>query len=178
MALLLRKHVLEDLLPYVCTFPNCSLSGHPFDTRTAWWMHEMQNHRIEYFCNSHSHQAYANFGEFQVHMQNIHDMSHDQTTALVDLFKQPSISKEPRCNLCGKPSMGLKAHISRHLQDLALFAIPRSDYITDDGDERIENETDRAQHISSDTTKSEVRTGPRREVVHSCYLITQQHPLL
>ena len=89
-------------------------------------------------------------------MQNHHDMSHDQTTALVDLFKQPSISKEPKCNLCGKPSLGLKAHVSRHLQDLALFAIPRSDYITDDGDERIENETNRAERIESNTIKSEV----------------------
>ena len=40
-----RKHVLEDLQPYVCTFEDCKESDKAFDTQRAFIQHEIKEHR-------------------------------------------------------------------------------------------------------------------------------------
>jgi hypothetical protein len=58
-------------------------------------------------------------------------VDHDQTfeevqfASLKDVFRRPSKSTEGVCNLCKRPSKNLKNHVSRHLQQIALFSLPR-----------------------------------------------------
>ena len=40
-----RKHVLEDLQPYICTFEDCKESDKAFDTQRAFIQHEIKKHR-------------------------------------------------------------------------------------------------------------------------------------
>ena len=44
-----------------------------------------------------------------------------------DMFRQPSKAVSGKCNLCMKDSKRLKSHISYHLEEMALFALPRLD---------------------------------------------------
>lgn len=132
-----RKHVLGDLQPYVCTFSPCTLSGHLFDNRDAWFRHETQNHRIEFYCNTAGHQAFTHSDQdkFESHLVKDHGMQSSQSSAIIDMFKRPVPSMSGICNLCFRPAKNLKLHISRHLYQVAVFAIPRPEFMADDEDE-------------------------------------------
>jgi hypothetical protein len=53
------------------------------------------------------------------------DFTLEQRLLLKDMFQQPSRVNEGQCNLCMRHSSKLKSHVSRHLQQMALFALPR-----------------------------------------------------
>lgn len=117
--------------PHVCTFPGCAWSEQFFETRKSWFEHEMACHRQEFFCNNEKHQSYSQLGSFEAHMLRDHGYAEDQTRMMMDLFSRPSRAQQVDCNLCGRTTAHPRSHISRHLQHLALFAIPRADYDND-----------------------------------------------
>jgi hypothetical protein len=123
-----RNHVFEDLPPYVCTYPNCELHDYLFDSKDEWYKHEAQRHRVKWFCNTDYHLEYDKQEDFVKHMQTDHNTTFDegQFTPIQDMFRQPSRSNEGTCNLCMLYSKKLKSHVSRHLQQIALFALPRA----------------------------------------------------
>jgi len=119
--------VFEDLQPYVCTYPDCDLSDHFFKSRDEWYKHEMQRHRVKWFCNIEGHSEYENQSDFSAHMKRCHDTAFDlrQRFLMKDMFQRPSRAVEGQCNLCLRHSTKLRSHVSRHLQQMALFALPR-----------------------------------------------------
>jgi hypothetical protein len=122
-----RKHVLGDLRPYVCTYPDCDLLEHFFDNREEWYKHETQQHRVKWFCNILGHPQYSERTDFLTHMSRDHDTTFkdSQLTLLPSMFQCPSRSQDGICNLCTRSCTKLKSHVSRHLQQIALFALPR-----------------------------------------------------
>lgn len=122
-----RKHVFEDLQPYVCTYPDCELFDHFFESRDEWYKHEAQRHRVKWFCNTENHLEYETQVDFLTHMKHHHGTNFDlgQLSLLKDMFRQPSRAIEGQCNLCMRHSAKLRSHVSRHLQQIALFALPR-----------------------------------------------------
>ncbi|KAF2638390.1 hypothetical protein P280DRAFT_509120 [Massarina eburnea CBS 473.64] len=129
-----KRHVLSDLRPYVCTFTDCELSSHFFTDRDTWYAHETQDHRTELHCNTSEHRPFKDRNSFLEHMEAVHgtrlDLNHAK--ALHGMFQRPTRSIEGTCNLCMRHTKKLKLHVSRHLEQLALFAIPRTDYVADD----------------------------------------------
>jgi len=123
----LRKHVLDDLRPYVCTYADCNLFDHFFENRDQWYKHEASHHRVKWFCNTVNHPEFEAQSDFLNHMKNHHesDFSLGQRSLLNDMFRYPSRSDEGECNLCLRLSSNLRSHVSRHLQQIALFALPR-----------------------------------------------------
>jgi len=122
-----RKHILRDLQPYACTYPNCDLSEHFFDSRKEWYKHEIQQHRVEWFCNIDSHPQFAEQSDFLAHMESAHDTTFktSQLSLLPSMFQCPSRSLEGNCNFCMQPSAKLKSHVSHHLEELALFSLSK-----------------------------------------------------
>lgn len=43
-----KLHVFRDLLPYICTIPNCKEEFRQFPSRDAWFEHELQEHHSVY----------------------------------------------------------------------------------------------------------------------------------
>ncbi|KAH6852586.1 hypothetical protein B0T12DRAFT_485051 [Alternaria alternata] len=126
-----RKHVLSDLQPYICTYPDCELHDHFFENENDWFHHESHTHRVEWFCNTASHESFVDMQEFLDHMHTIHSEPLDQAQ-LLSLhrgFQRPSNAHSGTCTLCGKHASRLKSHLARHLEQLALFAIPQTDYM-------------------------------------------------
>lgn len=41
-----RKHVMRDLQPYVCTFPNCDLAHETFPSLNQYLVHEIRTHEL------------------------------------------------------------------------------------------------------------------------------------
>lgn len=126
-----RKHVLSDLQPYICTYPDCQLNDYFFENKDDWFHHESHTHRVEWFCNTASHKSFVDIPEFLDHMHTIHSEPLDKVQ-LLNIhhgFQRPSNAHSGICTLCGKHASRLKSHLARHLEQIALFAIPQTDYM-------------------------------------------------
>ncbi|KAF2821596.1 hypothetical protein CC86DRAFT_458774 [Ophiobolus disseminans] len=137
-----KKHVLSDLQPYVCTFPDCSLHEHIFETQSEWFCHEAQFHRLTWSCNTAGHETFNETSNFLHHMRSAHQncIRAEQLPALKHVFQRATSSPTGDCMLCGKASTCLRSHVSRHLKQLALFAIPQSHYIASSDAENVDSE--------------------------------------
>jgi hypothetical protein len=111
----------------------CSLHEHLFESREDWWQHETRSHRHEWFCNTGNHPTFQQASDFVTHMKDHHlqVIQDSQLAALQHIFHHPKLSLQGVCNLCGSSTTKLKSHIAKHLQQLALFAIPQTDYMDD-----------------------------------------------
>jgi hypothetical protein len=98
-----------------------------FEDRDQWYQHETQKHQIEWFCNSQGHQRFNDKTEFIQHMEVIHNITLDtsKTPLVLEIFAYPMRGPSGDCHLCKRPARNLKSHLSRHLQQLALFALPK-----------------------------------------------------
>jgi hypothetical protein len=117
------------------------LFDHLFKSRDQWNEHEA-GHRTEFCCNAEAHQPFENQDLFLSHMREEHGMTStsSQDHTVLDMFRRPS--KEGKvsgvCCLCGQTARRLKKHLSRHLEQIALFALPRNTEL-DDKDSNIES---------------------------------------
>lgn len=83
------RHIFNDLMPYLCIFPECSTPHKLYESRREWFGHLQEQHSVQ-----------------------------DGPDTKMD------------CPLCLASIPGgkqLERHIGRHLEELALFALPRSD---------------------------------------------------
>ncbi|KAK6351999.1 hypothetical protein TWF718_005148 [Orbilia javanica] len=123
-----RAHVLHDLQPYVCTYPNCDLGDFLFESRDQWFQHELAEHRVSWFCNIKGHDHFNNKGEFRRHMvaEHSNEFKVNEIDPLVasKLFSIPANATEPGlCTLCMNEVADPEAHVGGHLEILALSAI-------------------------------------------------------
>ncbi|KAI9772127.1 MAG: hypothetical protein M1840_001416 [Geoglossum simile] len=141
-----KKYVFEDLQPYVCTHPHCELFDHFFKSQDEWYKHEVQRHRVKWFCNTENHPEYRAGPDFLTHMRRRHDTNFDlsQLSLLKDMFLQPLRAVEGQCNLCMRHSIKLMNHVSRHLQQIALFALARANETS--GSQNAELNTQFSRH--------------------------------
>ncbi|KAI5805712.1 hypothetical protein EDC01DRAFT_725289 [Geopyxis carbonaria] len=142
-----KKHVLQDLQPYVCTFKDCELHEHLFEDLDQWNRHERQYHRVEWFCNTENHRPFTDESDFVKHMGDAHAIlctNSNQQKTLLKMFQQSSEpSKEETCNFCEESTTNLKRHVARHLEQISLFALPRSnDSEADEGEKDLDAEID------------------------------------
>lgn len=144
---------MRDLKPYVCTSEDCDMKLFP--DRHTWFTHELQNHWVEWDCCFCTHSPYRTRERFVKHVQAVHDgkFADDQLPALVKVCQKPVDKLSPAaCPFCDVWEAKLREinqhmsvdetivvtpqqfrhHIGRHMEQLALFAIPRG--YREDGD--------------------------------------------
>lgn len=141
-----RKHVLSDLKPYVCLYEGCELKLFP--DRHTWFSHELKDHRREWNCHFCFRQPFTSKDKYRDHLANRHPNAYieDQLPALFEM-SQRGIVKVPasECPFCEDWEQRLRAinphipsseilvvtpsqfqhHVGEHMEQLALFAIPR-----------------------------------------------------
>ena len=140
-----RKHIFQDLKPYVCTFEECDLKL--FADRSTWFSHELQVHRIEWCCPFCTHSALQSLEFFKDHLQNRHAQKfiEEQLPALGATCQQSVDRISPQaCPFCDEWFVKLRDanpdiagetlvvtpaqfqhHVGSHMEQLALFALPR-----------------------------------------------------
>ena len=153
-----RKHVFDDLQPYVCTYAGCGLEDHYFANKNQWFQHEIQEHRLAWHCNNDGHAEHNSQDDFVRHMLHEHQASFspEEAVRMSSMFKRPSRSSEGTCNLCFRFSRNLKSHVARHLQRIALFALPRPNEVaTSNSDRAQESHMDKSTHGIDSTSVSE-----------------------
>ncbi|KAK0742159.1 hypothetical protein B0T21DRAFT_306590 [Apiosordaria backusii] len=129
-----RRHVFDDLQPYICTFRGCS-SG-LFSTRHEWFNHELELHRTQWNCHLCSSKLHSRDLLFQ-HLENKHQrpISHYQISNILALARPVREFPAGSCPFCDnwmstgdikEDSLAFCKHLGRHLQQLALDAVPLS----------------------------------------------------
>lgn len=123
----------------MCTFPDCTKPDRLFGTRQDWYDHEVEFHRREWFCNS-CVEVFRTRSQLREHLWVAHPniVTGAQPLAIdrvVDRCER-AIDSVQACPLCvGEyTSQRLRGHLARHMQQLALFALPRMDGLDEDGE--------------------------------------------
>ncbi|KAM3075257.1 hypothetical protein ACMFMG_007299 [Clarireedia jacksonii] len=164
-----KKHVFRDLRPYVCTFKECDMRM--FCSRNEWFVHELQNHRREWACQQCQHAPFSSSSEYEAHLRMNHhiELQASQIKALLLQSEEP-VDKvtATACRLCNdwettvenpKHDSNLnflhgrqlaqpygtlsqfRRHLGRHMEQLALFALPiaedamEDDSLSEEGDD-------------------------------------------
>ncbi|KAI5792247.1 hypothetical protein FPQ18DRAFT_378468 [Pyronema domesticum] len=149
-----KKHVFQDLRPYICTFKDCSQGSHLYKGRHEWFAHESEMHRREWFC-SKCKKAFPSSNTFREHLFKKHKHlisdSKEQLEVLIARGARAMEAKQ-KCPLCQEKyaPMQLRSHLGRHLEQIALFILP----------EASENEDSGSDHDSDD---GNISTAPDME---------------
>ena len=135
--------MIQDLEPYICTYPTCSLDTFP--SQRSWFEHELLKHRSQWVCS----QCLISFlapAALEQHIVQQHPgiISDQQRSAVVEQSKRTVESFQPEeCPFCttswatADPNFNAKdnvlvvslaeyqRHLGHHLLQVAMFALPR-----------------------------------------------------
>ena len=129
----IRRHVFQDLRPYVCTFESCTKPNHLFESRHEWYDHEVRHYRREWYCAKCT-VAFPTIVKFTHHLKESHPAllveEQEVSAQEVSAHCERALSVPQQCPLCPLGSEPYTAHrlrsnLSRHMQQLALFTLPR-----------------------------------------------------
>lgn len=143
MLILHSKHVFADLQPYLCTFKECGLVM--FGDRRTWADHEMGSHRRTHICPLCGKGNFKTRHGLSTHIEQRHGKHSNevQLEALLNTSSRPiecfTASECPLCNwneklqqLNGEEGQmyvtvqQFMKHLAGHLEQAALFALPRN----------------------------------------------------
>lgn len=126
-------HVFSDLMPYICTFDGCQHKLRSFPSRSSWADHEFQEHRLNRYwaCPECSRKCCSTL-DWEHHLDDVHKQKFsgpDLVAARINARHiSPKRAEEEQCPLCqvvlGKPRRAFVKHVSRHMEDIALMALP------------------------------------------------------
>lgn len=135
--------MLQDLEPYICTFATCGLDT--FQSQHTWFEHELLVHRTRWAC-SLCYLSFQSSQDLWQHVNYDHEsiVADKQLSAFVEQSKRAVDSVQPsECPFCdgswadtnpdldtGKETLVVdtdqfRRHLGRHLQQVALFSLPR-----------------------------------------------------
>ncbi|KAF2176891.1 hypothetical protein K469DRAFT_605505, partial [Zopfia rhizophila CBS 207.26] len=124
-----KQHIYRDLHPYSCTFEHCTTADRLYDSRHAWFKHELEAHRTSWLCIEGCEKTFHSEKDFRAHVQASHP-----DLAAPDMFsalrrtsaKSAILSEQTECPLCEKQMTlrVLQKHLGHHQKQLALFALP------------------------------------------------------
>lgn len=150
-SLVPRKHVMADLRPYVCLYPDCSAAGQDFQRRRQWVQHVQEAHWQILVCPFGCKDLPIDgIPALNDHMARHHKEHADTlgTESLIQLSEQERpLNSSKACELCNEELDSFKAyarHVGRHQEDVALFALPNRGLDEDSLSEKLsddENET-------------------------------------
>jgi hypothetical protein len=149
-----KQHVYRDLHPYSCTFENCATADRLYDSRRAWFKHELEAHRGSWQCIKDCDKTFISRDDFETHVRAQHpDLSSPDILSALQITsrKAASLSTRVECPLCDeKEIMTLRVllrHLGKHQEQLSLFALPSNMEGSEDGVDESESDRD---SLSSD----------------------------
>lgn len=127
-----RTHLLQDLQPYICTYPDCEASEQLFRSRREWYEHEA-GHRKAWRCPEHPSAVYRSASGLETHLrqQHLDSFPESQLATIVKIGETSTIEVRDKCPICHlsaeSEGMGDFAnHVANHLERFAAFALPNS----------------------------------------------------
>ena len=161
-------HVFSDLMPYICTFDGCPHKLRCFPSRSAWAHHEFQEHRFDrYWACPECPRKSCSTLDWEHHLNNAHNQKfagHNLVSARNNACRiSPKHAEDEQCPLClvvlGKPRRAFVKHVCRHMEDIALMALPSNaeedsevGSISTNPNSNEDNDTGKDLHIDEEYT--------------------------
>lgn len=155
-----RKHVFEDLRPYVCIWSTCMALGQDFQKRKDWISHMAGEHWRQRDCPLGCSMTLNDSRSLEAHLKDVHAEDLDTQRASEILIRSTDIDMakvRKECPLCCnfeiKSVRQYAKHIGHHLEQLALFTLPNTNEYEEEGyeDEDSEiNEDDKGKQVNLD----------------------------
>ncbi|KAF1947080.1 hypothetical protein EJ02DRAFT_450051 [Clathrospora elynae] len=127
-----RTHLLQDLQPYSCTYPDCDGSEQLFRSRREWAAHEA-SHRKVWRCPEHPAAVYKSQAGLEDHLRRKHldSFPESQLGTIVKVGETSTVDLRPKCPICyasaDMDGLGdFQNHIANHLERIATFALPNN----------------------------------------------------
>ena len=155
LLMIFRIHVFADIRPYICTFPGCTEELAQFSCRTDWGNHEFNHHRItriwrcpDCSITTNSSKTYEDHAQSSHGMQKAADNWQMATKWALDGKANPA--EHEKCPLCFSTPGGSRRvfvnHVARHMEQIALLALPRDEIGSDEeveskGSEQLDRTT-------------------------------------
>ena len=160
------RHVYRDLQPYVCTFEECPIGEETYESRHRWFNHEMQSHYRVWPCLGHCNEVFLIREELEQHVrahieQNIPPA---QLKVFVDMAARypDKVHTEFECPLCASKITGttsLEKHLGRHLEGLALFALPHPESVSIEASESGDSNDSEESYSQNEPLDIQISTG-------------------
>jgi hypothetical protein len=126
----------------MCTFDDCENVEEIFESTHRWFAHELRFHRRIWTCYGHCDQKFSSEISFREHVRKSRHIAASQLPALAEMCEGPvDAASETSCPLCREHIVGIKKlekHIGRHMEEVALFALPTSSL---DSEQEMESAT-------------------------------------
>ncbi|KAK4442030.1 hypothetical protein QBC34DRAFT_339374, partial [Podospora aff. communis PSN243] len=125
-----KRHVFNDLRPYTCLFKECLGYSTDFERRNQWRAHVLQHHWKSWRCPFQCDGAYTSASDLKQHLaqQHLPDVPPSQLEAISTAGEgQAPETTAVKCPICHHATIGHRQytrHVGRHLEQLALFALP------------------------------------------------------
>lgn len=140
-----KRHVFTDLQPYICLHQECVSADETFARRHSWIEHEAHFHLKIWKCNLGCNQKFSSENGMRDHFAEVHGFK-DHTDAhllALSIQVQHETPRQLSCPFCHDKIGSLRRyhkHVARHLEQLALFAIPRDSLEDEDIDNDVEDD--------------------------------------
>ena len=125
-----RRHVHEDLRPYICLEKDCLAPEKEFPRRHQWMNHMKQSHWSTYTCPASCGATFPSVSACQEHIAQRHLGAYQASEigVLIRLGAKPlGLTEGISCPLCRdllRSAQQYQHHVGRHQEQLALFALP------------------------------------------------------
>ena len=150
-----RKHVFEDLPPYVCVSETCVSAVKSFSRRREWARHNDTMHERAWVCPYACVKLMRSPIELSTHLAAEHAhmvLPHNlQKTTIVSKQKEEA-KKSLSCPLCTRSCNSKKLwtkHVGHHLEQVALFSLPMELFSTDAPEDSDRERIDEDDHSSA-----------------------------
>ena len=156
-----REHLLRDLRPYVCTYPDCADGDQLYDSWKDWVAHETWTHNRIWRCIKHTEKTFYNVEDFQQHLRETHTQSQAELTEITEASAVVSTNPNRLCPFCessAKSTNKMENHVGAHLQRIALFALPRSTEHDRDSSHGSQGQSDNADLVGKDSRFDELES--------------------
>ena len=128
-----KIHVFEDLRPYICTMKSCDNYLSTFESRSQWADHEFTEHRTTktWNCPTCSFTTFEADSLSKHIRKNHHEIKESSISTIVSVCvrSQSASAEDQICYLCleqpGHSRRKFVKHVARHLEAIALAALPR-----------------------------------------------------
>jgi hypothetical protein len=163
-----KKHLLEDMQPYICMFKNCDQTGKSYRSFKEWQAHLKKPHDQDWVCPlSHPHTntneeqkfIFETVEQFQNHLNAAHaDLEDSSTHNILRTASQPAALPQ-WCFVClaeQTNDVALQRHVANHLESAFLLALPGRDDIEESNEDSMGKPstattgTGTVQHFESD----------------------------
>ncbi|EJT77121.1 hypothetical protein GGTG_07033 [Gaeumannomyces tritici R3-111a-1] len=172
-----KIHAFADIRPYVCTLgggPECE--GLMFPDRNSWFRHELTQHRSQFACAECKVEC-GSEPKFRDHLAKHGESPGERMDDLVAAGRRVQRTfVAGECPFCDEWEAAkaaassqvvtgpqLKRHVATHLEQLALFAVPRAVATNNENEEGKKEEEEEAENAREGIP---LRYGPGRYITY------------